>query len=75
MKPEHRSAFGGRKIKRGLRFLHAQWLNEKMQPLECEVTRVAQGCVYWKGVGDRRSRYWFKLEDAASHMRELVADS
>ena len=39
-------------MKRGDKFIHAYWLDENGNPLECEVTRIARGCAYYKAVRD-----------------------
>jgi hypothetical protein len=36
--------------KKGLEFVHANWLDEQKNPLRCRVTAVRRGVVYWKGV-------------------------
>jgi hypothetical protein len=38
-------------MKRGDTFIHKHWLDELNNPLECFVTRVARGTVYWRPVG------------------------
>lgn len=38
------------KAKRGLRFYHAKWLDEDYKPALCQVTRIANGVVYWRQV-------------------------
>jgi len=50
-------------MKRGDKFIHARFLDEKNQPLRCEVTRVAKGLVYWKAEGERKAKYYFSLEE------------
>lgn len=57
-------------MKRGDKFIHAKWLDDKNQPLVCEVTRVAQGVVYWKVEGERKARHYFPLERASEYVKE-----
>lgn len=59
-------------MKRGDKFIHAKWLNENNQPLRCEVTKVAQGVVYWKVEGERRARQFFPLEDVSKYVKETL---
>lgn len=56
-------------MKRGDKFIHARFLDDKNQPLRCEVTRVALGLVYWKAEGERKAKYFFRLEDAAKYVK------
>jgi hypothetical protein len=56
-------------MKRGDTFIHKRWLDSENKPLECVVTRVAFGVVYWKVVGEKRSRQYFKIEEASKYVR------
>lgn len=59
-------------MKRGDKFIHAKWLDEKNQPLVCEVTKVARGLVYWKGEGERKAKYFFALEETTKYVKEML---
>lgn len=56
-------------LKRGDRFLHKSWLDENRKPMLCEVTRVANGVVYWKQEGENKSRHYFQIEDAEKYVK------
>ena len=38
--------------RKGLRFVHRFWLDENNNPLTFEVTRIARGTVYYRGIYD-----------------------
>ena len=59
-------------LKRGTKFIHKRWLDDKSQPLVCEVTRVAQGVVYWKVEGERKARQYFPIPDADQYVKEIL---
>lgn len=61
-------------FKRGTRFLHARWLatDQLTGHLVCEVTRVAQGVVYWKQPGERKAHSYFRVEDAGRYVKEIL---
>ena len=56
-------------LKRGDKFTHAKWLDEHNKPLRCEVTRVAHGVIYWKGEGERKAKFYFKIEHADQYIK------
>jgi hypothetical protein len=57
-------------MKRGDKFLHAHYINEDKTPLVCEVTRVANGLVYWKQEGERKARHYFELAKASQYVKQ-----
>lgn len=59
-------------LKRGTKFLHSKWLDENHLPLLCEVTRVAQGVVYWKPVGTEKAKTYFPIDDAGKYVKEVL---
>lgn len=59
-------------MKRGTKFIHKNWLDDKNQPLRCEVTRVARGLVYWKGEGERKAKWFFSLDEASKYVKEVL---
>ena len=59
-------------MKRGDKFLHAKWLDDKNQPLRCEVTKIAQGVAYWKGEGERKAKHYFPVDEAAKYVKEVL---
>ena len=66
----------GFSLKRGTKFLHASWLDgETNQPVLCEVTRVAQGVVYWKHEGQRKARWYFPVEQASKYVGKVISTS
>jgi hypothetical protein len=58
-------------MKRGDTFIHKHWLDEHNNPLECVVTRVARGTVYWRPVGVG-SPMCFSLEIAEKYVGRLL---
>lgn len=40
-------------LKAGDYFLHAHWLDANREPMVCKVTRVAEGCIYWRSYDGR----------------------
>jgi hypothetical protein len=59
-------------MKRGDKFIHAKWLDDKNQPLRCEVTRVAKGLVYWKAEGERKAKHFFSAEESTKYVKEVL---
>jgi hypothetical protein len=58
-------------MKRGDRFIHKHWLDENNKPLECVVTRVARGTVYWRPVGGG-SPMCFSLESSEKYVGSML---
>lgn len=56
-------------MKRGDKFTHARWLDKSNQPLQCVVTAVRNGVVYWRAHDGIKSRQWFPIEDAAKYVK------
>lgn len=40
-------------LKPGDYFLHVHWLDANREPMVCKVTRVAEGCIYWRSYEGR----------------------
>jgi len=52
-------------IKRGMRFEHKYWITYDLKsPAVFEVTRVAQGRVYYKMPGDKKARMFFYEDES-----------
>lgn len=62
---------GDMELKRGTRFLHTKFITEDKKPLECVVTRIARGIVYWRAV-EGGSSYCFSLEEAPKYVKEVL---
>lgn len=61
-------------MKRGTKFIHARWMDERHQPLVCEVTAVRDGYVYWRDAGSARgAKHCFPVEEAGTSVREVLA--
>lgn len=58
-------------LKRGTRFVHAQWLDATNAPLECVVTRIAKGVVYWRPANGGRPTT-FNVDDTLKHVRKVL---
>lgn len=60
-------------MKRGTKFIHARWLDTENKPLVCEVTRVANGIVYWKQEGQRKAKTCFGLDEVSKYVKEVIS--
>ena len=61
-----------KRLKRGVRFLHRHYLDQKQRPLVCTVTRVYLTIVYWKQDGEKKAHNYFYLEDADKYVKEFL---
>lgn len=59
-------------MKRGDTFIHRYWLDANNKPLKCEVTKVSQGVVYWKQLGERKAKHYFDEAQAAKYVMEVT---
>lgn len=55
-------------IKRGTTFTHRNWKNTAGGPITCVVTAVRNGVVYWRELGDSKSRHFFDIIDADKYV-------
>ena len=60
-------------MKRGAKFIHARWLDTENKPMVCEVTRVANGIVYWKQEGERKAKTCFGLDEVSKYVKEVIS--
>jgi hypothetical protein len=44
----------------GMEFDHARWIDESSKPMRFRVTKIAQGCVYYRPVNGGGSEYIYK---------------
>lgn len=58
-------------LRGGTRFVHASWLDGANAPLECVVTRVALGVVYWRPA-DGGAPMTFRADEAARYVRRII---
>ena len=62
----------GKQVKRGFQFVHAFFLDNKNQPLQCEVTRVAGGFVYWKVIGEDKSCFYLSVDSFEKSVKNVL---
>lgn len=58
-------------LKQGAHFLHATWINDANAPLECVVTRIAKGIVYWRPAAGGKPMY-FPADDSHKHVWRVL---
>ena len=61
------------KLKRGVKFTHAYWLDAiTMKPLVCEITRTDINTCWWKQEGERKAHHCFPLSQADRYVKEIL---
>lgn len=58
-------------LRRGTRFLHRSWRVEGHRPLECVVTRIEKGVVYWRPATGGKPLY-FPLSAADRFVGSII---
>ena len=59
------------KLKIGTQFIHKQWLDENMRPLECIVTKIGLGGYYYRPI-QGGSPMWFAFDEVEKRVKEVL---
>lgn len=60
-------------MKRGDKFTHARMLDSCNKPIQCVVTRVANGIVYWRHI-DGCTGMKFREDQSSNYVKEINND-